>query len=254
MPRRASAASEPSGPAIGMWPMRRPVLAPRPRRIISSSAQSVPSKSTSGAPRRRSAERGGQAGAAGDVDRRARRRRVSSTPTVCSPSRSVATVSPLQIEGHLAGHRRTAAPRGPGRARTAPRARPGGGRPASGSRASKIGFAASTARISPVAKSVEPLLLAQRQQAGDVVDVAVGQQHRAERHGARAGGVQRAGRRRAGARMSGEALISAQSRPLPLTAIEDWVMRRDAAGARAARSWRSRSSTAASRRPRRRRG
>ena len=60
---------------------------------ISSSGQSVPSKKTSGAPRSRSASAGVSRAQPGDVEG-ARRPRRSATPTVCSPSRSVATSAP----------------------------------------------------------------------------------------------------------------------------------------------------------------
>src|SRR6266446_872461 len=52
-PRPASAAKVPSGPPTGMWPMRRPVFAPAPAAIISSSENSVPSNSTTSASVRR---------------------------------------------------------------------------------------------------------------------------------------------------------------------------------------------------------
>src|SRR5580698_901198 len=46
---RASASSVPPGPDTGMWPMRLPVLSPRPLAIISSSANKVPSKNNTSA-------------------------------------------------------------------------------------------------------------------------------------------------------------------------------------------------------------
>src|ERR1700727_1045835 len=46
---RASASSVPPGPDTGLWPMRLPVLSPRPLAIISSSANSVPSKNNTSA-------------------------------------------------------------------------------------------------------------------------------------------------------------------------------------------------------------
>ena len=54
-PSGANAAIVPSSPEMLMWPIRRPVFTPTPERIISSSVQSVPSKSTSSAPARRAA-------------------------------------------------------------------------------------------------------------------------------------------------------------------------------------------------------
>src|SRR6185437_8724195 len=56
--RSRKAAIAPLSPAMLICPMRCPVLAPTPRRIISSSRHSVPSKNTSGAPRRRCANDG----------------------------------------------------------------------------------------------------------------------------------------------------------------------------------------------------
>ena len=53
--RPASAAKVPSGPPTGMCPMRRPVFAPAPAAIISSSENSVPSNSTTSASVRRNA-------------------------------------------------------------------------------------------------------------------------------------------------------------------------------------------------------
>src|SRR5277367_4521005 len=46
---RASDSSVPPGPDTGMWPMRLPVLSPRPLAIISSSANNVPSKNNTSA-------------------------------------------------------------------------------------------------------------------------------------------------------------------------------------------------------------
>src|ERR1700733_4440341 len=46
---RASDSSVPPGPDTGMWPMRLPVLSPRPLTIISSSANNVPSKNNTSA-------------------------------------------------------------------------------------------------------------------------------------------------------------------------------------------------------------
>ena len=61
----SSAASEPSSPSIGMWPMRRPVFLPVPVAIISSSVNSVPSNKTTSARASRSRIAGVTAAAPG---------------------------------------------------------------------------------------------------------------------------------------------------------------------------------------------
>ena len=162
-----------------MWPMRAPVLVPVPLRIISSSVQSVPSKNT----RRRAVEARGQrrrsCGRSPARSRRARRRRAP------------------RARSWLRSRRRSPARLAPDRGRPCPARRTAGSvSPADLDwLVERRAMARDVARIEHVEDRVarervenragrvklERLALAQRQQAGDVVDVAIGQHDRRDR-------------------------------------------------------------------------
>ncbi len=183
-------------PETLICPMRCPVLVPTPWAIISSSRHSVPSKNTSAAPSSRSASAGGHPRRRPARRRNSRSPAAMSSPTV-SPGacRDPAPHSVLEVERDLARHgerldaqakrrRRPARERSTGRSSGS-----SAGRQNPDSATLKIGLARSTPSTRFVAYSASGWLSRSVKQAGDVVDVAVGQ-HRA---GDRADGAVRRG-------------------------------------------------------------
>ena len=156
-----------------------------PRRIISSSVHSVPSKKTSGAPRRRSASDGVIAAQPG------MKNKCASVPSSQPPrrrsarSRCLGGVALLfQIERHLARHREDA--EASGRRRELDRLVERSWRRSTqrGRSTWKIGLAREHASTRPGGVERERVALAHGQEAADRVDVAAGQRHAGDRRGA----------------------------------------------------------------------